>query len=163
MNTSFYIKEFQKAADQLDKKLLIKKEIEVAVVLDSVCLKLYKKSWANELQDPLTTESRIFFSIWINDTTIEAQKISYNIHAFKLRHPKGYAIQSRQFADAFRESFKAFEAQWPNVSVKYGPLTLMEGWVKLNENDFIHDVLALANNFLAIEHLVDDTLLKFKR
>lgn len=165
MNTSFYLKEFQKAADQLDKKLLSEKEIEVAVgvVLDSVCLKLCKKSWASELQDPLTAETRIFFSIWVNDATIEVQKISYNIHAFKLRYLKGYAIQSRQFADAFRQIFKAFEAQWPNVSVKYGPLTLMEGWIKPDQNNLQHEVLSLANNFLAIEHLVDDTLLKFKK
>lgn len=165
MNTSFYLKELQKAANQLDKKLLKEKGIEVAVgvVLDSVCLKLYKKTWASELQDPLTAESRIFFSIWVNDITIEAQRISYNIHAFKLRHLKGYAIQSRQFADTFRESFKAFEGSWPNVSVKYGPLTLMQGWIKPDQNDLSNDVLILASNFLAIEHLVDDTLLKFKK
>jgi len=165
MNTSFYLKELQKVANQLDKKLLKEKGIEVAVgvVLDSVCLKLYKKTWASELQDPLTAESRIFFSIWVNDITIEAQRISYNIHAFKLRHLKGYAIQSRQFADTFRESFKAFEGSWPNVSVKYGPLTLMQGWIKLDQNDLSNDVLILASNFLAIEHLVDDTLLKFKK
>lgn len=165
MNTSFYLKEFQKAANQLDKKLLKEKGIEVAVgvVLDSVCLKLYKKNWVSELQDPLTAESRIFFSIWVNDITIEAQRICYNIHAFKLRHLKGYAIQSRQFADTFREGFKAFESSWPNVSVKYGPLTLMEGWIRPNQNDLPNDVLILANNFLAIEHLVDDTLLKFKK
>lgn len=165
MNTSFYLKEFQKAADKLDKKLLNEKGIEVAVavVLDSVCLKLYKKSWANELQDPLTAETRIFFSIWVNDAAIDALRISYNIHAFKLRHFKGYAIQSRQFADAFRENFKAFEAHWPNVSVKYGPLTLMEGWIKPDQNNLQHEVLSLANNFLEIEHLVDDTLLKFKK
>ncbi|WP_293304416.1 hypothetical protein [Pedobacter sp. UBA5917] len=165
MNTSLYLKEFQKAADQLDKGLLSEKQIEVAVgvVLDSVCLKLYKKSWASGLQDPLTAESRIFFSIWVNDATVEVQKISYNIHAFKLRYLKGYAIQSRQFADVFRESFKAFEHQWPNVSVNYGPLTLMEGWIKLVENNLPREVLSLANNFLAIEHLVDDALLKFKK
>lgn len=165
MDTAFYLEKFQKAADQLDQKKLREKEIQAAVgvVLDSVFLKLYKKSWASPEQDPLTAASRIFFSIWINDAIIEEQKICYNIHAFKLRHLKGYAIQSREFADAFRNSFKLFESQWPNVSVKSGPLTLMEGWVKVDLIDFHDEILALADNFLAITHLVDDTLVKFKK
>lgn len=165
MDTSFYLQKFQKAADQLDKKLLNKKQIEVAVgvVLNSVFLKLYKRSWATPLQNPLTAESRIFFSIWINDSAIEEQKILYNIHAFKLRHLKGYSIQSRKFANVFRDAFKDFEHKWQNVSVKFGPLTLMEGWLKLDLEDFQDDILALANDFLEIEYLVDDTLAHFKQ
>lgn len=165
MDTALYLEKFQRAADQLDQKLLHKKDIEVAVgvILDSVFLKLYKKSWASPLQDPLTAESRIFFSIWINDAAIEEQKILYNIHALKLRHLKGYAMESRKFADAFRNDFEVFEPQWPNVSVKFGPLTLMEGWVNCDVNDFQNEILSLANNFLSIAHLVDDTLVKFKK
>ena len=165
MDTAFYLEKFQRAAGQLDQKLLHKKDIEVAVgvILDSVFLKLYKKSWASPLQDPLTAESRIFFSIWINDAAIEEQKMLYNIHALKLRHLKGYALESRKFADAFRNDFKVFEPQWPNVSVKFGPLTLMEGWVKIDLINFHDEIFMLANNFLAIAHLVDDTLVKFKK
>jgi hypothetical protein len=165
MDTAFYLDKFQKAADQLDQKVLLEKEIEVAVgeVMDSVCLKLYKKSWASPGEDSLTAASRIFFSIWVNDDIIEEQKIYYNIHAFKLRHLKGYAIQSRQFSDVFRSRFKLFENQWPNVSVKFGPLTLMEGWIKLDQDGLSNVVLSLANNLLKIEHLIDDTLLKFKK
>jgi hypothetical protein len=165
MDTPFYLEKFEKAAERLDKQLLNTMGIEVAVgvVLDSVFLKLYKKSWASLQQDPLTAESRIFFSIWINDAAIEEEKILYNIHALKLRHLKGYALESRKFADAFRSGFKVFEPQWPNVSVKFGPLTLMEGWLKLDSNDFQDEILASANKFLTITHLIDDTLVKFKR
>jgi hypothetical protein len=165
MDIAFYLEKFQKAADQLDQKLLHEKEIQAAVgvVLDSVFLKLYKKSWASPLQDPLTAESRIFFSIWINDTAIEAQKMLYNIHALKLRHLKGYSLESRKFADAFRNDFKVFEPHWPNVSVEFGPLTLMEGWVRVDLIDFQDEILALVDNFLAITHLVDDILVKFKK
>lgn len=68
MDYKYYLQKFQQAADQLDKDLLGQYQLEVAVgvVLDSVYLKLYKKSWATALQDPLTAESRIFFSIWVN-------------------------------------------------------------------------------------------------
>ena len=165
MDYENYLVQFQKVADRLDKKVLDKKQVEAAVgiYLDSVCLKLYKKSWANEFQDPLTSPSRIFFSVWINDLTIRDHKIFYNIHALKLRKLRGYLIESRKFADAFRTRFKKFEHQWPNVSVKFGPLTLMEGWLEIDLEDFEDEILGLANNFLEIEQLIDKTLVEFKR
>lgn len=165
MDHSLYLEKFQKAADKLDKKLLAQKQVENAVVMygkNSVVLKLYKRSWANQLQDPLSAESRIFFSVWVSDSSVKEQKLLYNIHALKLRHLKGYAIQSRKFADIFRQSFKAFEYKWKNVSVDFGPLTLMEGWLKIDTGNFESDILKLAYNFLEIEHLVDDTLSHFK-
>ncbi len=164
MDYKHYLSVFQKAATQLDKKTLKEKQIEVAVgeVLNSVFLKLYKNSWTNPSKDPLTSESRIFFSIWTNDIAIKEQKILYNIHALKLRHLKGYKIQSRHFADIFRDSFKSLDKKWENVNVKLGPLTLMEGWIKVDLDNFENEVVELANNFIEIEHLVDDTLLHFK-
>lgn len=164
MNTSFYLENFQKIANKLDQKLLSEKSIEVSVGIysDSVFIKLYKKSWASNPQEALTAESRIFFSIWIDDATIEKHKIMYNIHALKLRKLKSYSIQSRKFAELFREDFKSHENNWPNVSVNHGPLTLMEGWIKLELENFQEEVLKLANDFLEIEHLVDRTLNRFK-
>jgi hypothetical protein len=38
----------------------------------------------------------------------------------------------------------------------------MEGWLKIDVGNFQDDILELANNFLEIEHLVDDTLAHFK-
>ncbi|PIF33901.1 hypothetical protein CLU81_4529 [Flavobacterium sp. 9] len=164
MDTSFYLENFQKVVDQLDSKLLSTKSIEVSVgiYLDSVFIKLYKKSWASNSQEPLTAESRIFFSVWVNDSTLQKQKIMYNIHALKLRKLSGYKIQSRKFAEVFRESFKDHENDWKNISVNHGPLTLMEGWIKLDLENLQEEVLKLANNFLKVEHLVDDTLNQFK-
>jgi hypothetical protein len=165
MDFKNYLEKFQKAADQLNKKLPDKEQVEVAVgiYLNSVFLKLYKKSWTNQFQDPLTSESRIFFSVWINDSIIREQKIFYNIHALKLRKLKGYSIESRKFADAFRISFRNFEHKWQNVSVKFGPLTLMQGWVKTDLENFQDEIFGLANNFLEIKHLVDSNLDKFKQ
>lgn len=166
MDTTFYLNKFEKAADKINKQLLAKKQVESAVVLfgdDCVVLKLYKKSWANPFQDPLTSESRIFFSVWLSDSSIKERKLLYNIHALKLRHLKGYSIQSRKFADSFRTSFKAHKHNWQNVSVDFGPLTLMEGWLKIDVTNFQADIVALANNFLEIEFLIDDTLSQFKR
>lgn len=164
MDVPFYLENFQKIANKLDQKLLNEKSIEVSVGIysDSVFIKLYKKSWASNPQEALTAESRIFFSIWIDDATIEKHKIMYNIHALKLRKLKGYTIQSRKFAEIFREAFKDYENNWPNVSMNHGPLTLMEGWIKLELENFQEEVLKIANNFLDIEHLVDRSLNEFK-
>lgn len=165
MDTTFYLDKFQKAADQLEKETLNKMKVEIAVVRygpDCVVLKMYKKSWANQCQDPLTSASRIFFSIWISGSSIKEQKILYNIHALKLRQLKGYSIQSRKFAENFRGRFKKYEHHWKNVSVNFGPLTLMEGWLKIDLGNFNRDILELANNFLDIHHMVDDTLADFK-
>jgi hypothetical protein len=164
IDCKYYLNTFQKAADQLDKEVLQKKQIEVAVgeVLNSFFLKLYKNSWTNPSKDPLTSESRIFFSIWINDSAIAENKIFYNIHALKLRYLTGYKIQSRRFADSFRDRFKKIDNKWENVSVKFGPLTLMEGWIKLDDEKVQGDVLNLANGFLDVENMIDETLAEFK-
>ena len=165
MDTLFYFEKFQKASDKIDKKLLAKKQVQNKVVLfgkDCVVLKLYKSSWANPFQDPVTSESRIFFSVWISNSSLKEEKLFYNIHALKLRKLKGYAIESRKFAFIFREHFEAFEHKWENVRVDFGPLTLMEGWVKFDPKNFQTDILELANQFLDIEHLVDETLAHFK-
>ncbi len=165
MDNKFYLDKFRQAADLLDKKLLAKKQIEVAVgiYLDSVFLKLYKRSWANDSPDPVTAESRIFFSIWINDTAIKEKKILYNIHALKLRKLKGYSIESRKFADAFRTRFKSLAHKWQNISLTFGPLTLMEGWLTVDLENFQDEVLELCNKFLDTAHLIDDTLIQFKK
>ena len=106
MDTAYYIDIFEKLAAQLDKKLLKQKQMMSAVVIygNSVVLKLYKPGWANAYPDALSAESRIFFSIWVNDTLIERQDVLYNIHALKLRKLNGYRISSRQFAADFRYS-----------------------------------------------------------
>ena len=165
MDTTYYIQQFQSAADQIDKTLLASKQLEVAVGLyiDSVFLKLYKKSWVTPGQDPLIAETRIFFSVWTCDSAIQEQKLLYNIHAFKLRKLKGYSIESKKFADGFRHRFKGFEHKWPNVSSNFGPLTLMQGWIKTDSEDLQKEITRLSNNFLEIEHLVENTLDHFKR
>ena len=86
----------------------------------------------------------------------------YTIHALQMRKLKGYKITSKEFAAAFREKFTAFANQWPNVSMQYGPLTLMEGWVKSAEDHVVTDTIALANLFFPIVVLIDNCLAMFK-
>jgi hypothetical protein len=166
MDIDFYLNKFQAAAEMLDKKVLAKKQIEVAVGKyrqNAVFLKLYKKSWANEFENPHTSESRIFFSVWINGSTIHKEKLFYNIHALKLRKLKGHAIESRKFAATFRASFRIFEHRWKNVSTNFGPLTLMEGWIKIDPKKFQKETVVLAKRFFEIEHLLDNNLALYKK
>lgn len=165
MDVVYYLDRFKKAAKLLDQKLLSEKGTEVAtgVYLNSVFLKLYKPSWASPMQDPVTAESRIFFSVWVDEQSLQKQEIYYNIHALKLRKLKGYVIESRKFAADFRTGFKEFEQAWPNVSMNFGPLTLMQGTVKVNSDNLDAEIIRLSNEFLKITYLVDATLLKFKK
>ncbi len=164
MDTTYYLEQFQNAADQIEKTLLDSKQLEVAVGLykDSVFLKLYKRLWATTGQDPLTAETRIFFSVWTGDSAIKEQRLLYNIHALKLRKLKGYSIESRKFADIFRLTFKKFEHKWPNVGSNFGPLTLIQGWVKTDLENLETNIISLSNNFIEIEHLIENTLGNFK-
>jgi len=63
-----YAREFHAAAGQIDKKLLAQKQLKVWVGTFQECdvLKIYKQSWANPNEDPITSPSRIFFSIWVD-------------------------------------------------------------------------------------------------
>lgn len=160
IEAGYYLDKFQKSLDQLDKQGAFRKkklECKVGIWLDSVVLKIQKKNWIN-----VSAESfgeGIFFSVWLNDESVAKGKLYYNIHALKLRGLVGYAIKSREFAEAFRLKFKSFENQWPNVSVNFGPLTLMEGWVSILDHEKIPDIVSsLASGFLEVEFMIDDLL-----
>lgn len=165
MNSDYYLKEFRQLADQLDKAVLARKQLRVTVgiFLDSVALKIYKEAWASPGQNALTAESRIFFSIWINDRAIGEGKVFYNIHALKLRQLKGYTVESRKFADLFRQQLAPDLNKWPNISCEFGPATLMQGWIALDHDQYKGELLKLARNFLSIEHLIDESLAKFRK
>ena len=160
MDTSLYLSEFEKAAGGLDASLLARKgvQVEVGIWLNSVVLRMSKKAWANK---PLTrpqSDTAIFFSIWVNEKDANADRLFYNIHALKLRKLSGYKVTSREFAADFRARFKPFAQHWPNVSVDFGPLNLMEGWTALDATTVAAAVSALAATFLELVPLIDNLL-----
>lgn len=158
-NKEFYLQSFREVENILiaDDMASLQLEIAVGEFQDCVFIKLYKTAWANPSPNLLTSPSRIFFSVWINYN--DSSKLYYNIHALKLRHLKGYKIESRKFADKFRTAFKPFEKVWPNVSTIFGPLTLMQGYCSAASLKPI--ALKLCRNFISIHHLVDETLEAF--
>jgi hypothetical protein len=160
MDEKFYLTQFQQAAAKLDKELLHKKnlEVETGVWLDSVVLKLHKRHWANNPDAKPQTGAGIFFSVWLGNDDLKSNKLCYNIHALKLRQLNGYTITSRDFAADFRQQFKKFEHNWPNVSVNFGPLTLMEGWQTIDLKSTEEDVFNIAQKFFEIDSLIDSLL-----
>jgi hypothetical protein len=165
MDTAHYLTKFQKSIDLLDLQPFKQAglELKAGEWVKSAVLKIQKSSWRSSVPGTKPFKNCIFFSIWVSDELLNQGKIAYNIHALKLRELKGYTIKSREFAEAFREKFKPFEGQWPNVSTAYGPLTLMEGWVKLDEKDMENAVAGLAVKFLEVHHIIDDLLLARKK
>ncbi len=164
MDFEFYLDKFRSSANKLDINLLAKRDIEVnvGVVMDSVYLKLYKREWSSDQNNPLDAETRIFFSIWVNEKTLRKNRVYYNIHALKLWNLKAYSISSRAFAAIFRKLLDENVQNWDNLRIDFGPLTLMEGWSEFQEVDLEKLIQNFAEKFLEIDHLIDQTLSIFK-
>ncbi|KMQ60752.1 hypothetical protein ACM40_13470 [Chryseobacterium sp. BLS98] len=164
MDYKFYRRNFEEAVEDIFFKQFdhLGLKLSVEEVLESVALKIYKPEWSNDFDSQLNSKSRIFFSVWVNDKTIKEGKLYYNIHALKLRELKGYKISSRNFAEKFRTQFIEYKDEWENVSVNFGPLILMQGWINLNIETIQEDIINLSWDFLKISPLIDDTLDIFK-
>jgi hypothetical protein len=121
-------------------------------------LKLQKASWTNDPMDRVQNKSGIFFSIWMNEVSMRKNRANYNIHALKLRQLEGYSITSRDFANDFRNGLASMRNTWPNVSMDYGPLTLMQGWIEIDSNSFEKDLLVLLERFTLVSRLIDRLL-----
>lgn len=165
MDTKYYINLFQRSADHLDPALLFKHRMDckAGIWLRSVALKMQKRTWTNRPLETPSFEDSIFCAIWVNAGSIAKNRVHYNIHALKLRELKGYSIKSRDFAEAFRSAFKPFSKKWPNISTDLGPLTLMEGWFPLDPGTLEERVNVFANQFLEIDHIIDELLAARKR
>ena len=164
MDYNLYQDKFQSALAKIPKKQFnnFGLKLSVEIVMNSVAIKVYKPEWSSNPQSPLDANSRIFFSIWVNDDSIERNKLWYNIHALKLRQLKGYKISSRDFANQFRAEFMKYQKDWVNADINYGPLTLMQGWHKLKIDNLQKDISELTRSFLNISPIIDTILAKYK-
>jgi hypothetical protein len=124
-------------------------------------LKLQKPFWTSDSMAQVRNRSGIFFSIWINPESAKESRANYNIHALKLRELKGYRITSKDFAEEFRQNF--VKKSWPNVSVDFGPLTLMEGWEEFAPGKLEEDILRMLERFHQVSPLIDHLLEKRSR
>ena len=163
MDFTNYKKIFEAASSELNAELPTTSPLQckAGIWLSSIVLKVQAPSWINDSAKMF--ESGIFFSVWMGEEDICKKRLFYNIHALKLRHLKNYSIESRKFAKMFREKFIDLKKPWPNVSLDHGPLTLMEGWIPLNEGNLQEDLVKLSRKFFKIAPVIDDVLLNFKK
>jgi hypothetical protein len=122
---------------------------------DCSVVKLQKDSWTNDRMDRVQNKTGIFFSVWIDQDAASKSRANYNIHALKLRQLEGYSITSRDFARDFRDGSASMRDAWPNVSVDYGPLTLMQGWIEIVPKGFEEDILVLLERFKPVSRVID--------
>jgi hypothetical protein len=125
---------------------------------DCCVVKLQKASWTNDPMERVQNKTGIFFSIWMDEKAASKNLAKYNIHALKLRELKGYSITSRDFATDFRKGFSSMRDTWPNVRVDYGPLTLMQGWIKVDLDTVEKNILILMERFKRVSPLIDHLL-----
>lgn len=154
-----YLKAFRRIASRV-RPSLEKEQIEVHVGswLGSAAVKLQKPRWSGEKPVAAPATTGIFFSVWIEEKSLKKNRVFYNVHALRLRNLGGYTIQSREFAGAFRTKFAPTSGGWPNVSVDYGPQTLMQGWIELNPAHLENDVVALVCRFVPLASTIDALL-----
>ncbi len=124
--------------------------------LNSAALKLQKATWTDG------AGHEAFFSVWLDAKDLKKGRFNYNIHTLKLRLLQGYSISSGEFATAFRAKFAPQAGRWPNVRTDYGPQTLMQGWMPLDDRTFREDVVGLVNDFVSIHHIIDEMLAERK-
>ncbi len=130
--------------------------------IDSAALKVQKPSWTAATTPSGAGEAGIFFSAWIEPKGLKRKQVFYNIHALNLRSFSGHTLQSREFAAAFRTKFTRVSKDWPNVSVDYGPQTLMQGWIPLDEACLEKDAADLVRQFIPLSNMIDTLLAQRK-
>ena len=164
MDTHFYLSVFESALAKCREESPRDPDLLyfAGPMLGAIALKVYKAEWAGDPQQPLTAPTRIFFSVWVTEKSIQQEQLLYNIHALKLRQLNGYKIASREFATLFRTKFQPHSPGWPNLSFDYGPQTLMQGWTKLDPGTLETNTIQLIGKFKKISPLIDQTLRSFK-
>ncbi|QIF03034.1 hypothetical protein [Roseimicrobium sp. ORNL1] len=127
--------------------------------MDSATLKLQKDAWTAG-----GTGQGIFFSVWLGEKELKTRRFNYNIHSLKLGTLPGHVVKPREFASAFREKLEAHPkgSGWPNLSTDYGPQTLMQGWMPLDEATFRQDMESVIERFVGMHDVIDALLLERK-
>ena len=127
-----------------------------AEAAQGLVLKLLKRHWSNDDPAVIGNQSGIFFSMWIDATDTAA--LRFNIHALKLRNLKGYALESRKFAAAFRSAFASVASSWPKHRDDFGPQTLIEGTMPASPEGTDELLASLAGKFAYASILIDRLL-----
>ena len=138
-----------------DKHGLTCKQIQYG---DAAALYIAKKNWTNRFERDREKTIGIFYCVWVSPELLEDEKYAYNIHSLKLRELPGYKLASREFANNFRTAVQSRVASWPNISMDYGPLTLLEGRDQCEIDTFDKKIEKRISDFVEIHKEIDKLL-----
>jgi hypothetical protein len=133
-------------------------DIKTGEGLGAAILKVLKPTWTTDKPGEILNTNGMFFSVWI-DADCEAEGIvRYNLHAKKLRAIKGEKFAAREFARAFRAQSGDDLKDWPNCSYPKGPITLFEGYFKLDAATLQNDTNQIVERFASFSPQLDRLL-----
>lgn len=147
-----------KAERSAELKTLHGLDIKTGEGLDAAILKILKPTWTTDKPSEILNTNGLFFSVWV-DAACEAQGIvRYNLHAKKLREIKGQTFAAREFVRSFRAQCGEELRAWPNWSYPKGPITLFEGFFKLDAATLQKDTIQVIERFAALSPQLDRLL-----
>ena len=125
---------------------------------DTAVLYIAKPHWTNRFDPKRESTIGIFCSIWVTEKLITQGKLSYNIHSKQIRKLPGYKFTSIVFADEFRQRVNPIVADWPGISLKHGPGTLLQGQDTITLDNFESKVKKRITGFVDIHQEIDALL-----
>lgn len=160
------MQQYNKVLQQLEHKhapILLEKHGLICKQLpfgDDECPPLYlaKPHWTNRFDDNRDSTIGIFCAIWLAPTQLKKNRFKYNIHSKSLKKLPGYKAEPRKFASEFRNLVETSVSQWPGISLKYGPSTLLQGSETFESDSFADKVEERILGFVDIYQPIDDLL-----
>lgn len=124
------------------------------------CSPLYlaKPQWTNRFDEDRESTIGIFCSVWVDTKYLKKNLYSYNIHAKSLNKLPGYQLKPKIFAGEFRGLVQSSVAQWPGISLDYGPSTLLMGRDVCELDSFAEKVEERMMGYVDIHHHIDHLL-----
>jgi len=149
----------QHAPNLLKKHGIVCKQMQFG---EDECQPLYfaKPHWTNRFDEERESTIGIFCSIWTGPTLLKEKKFAYNIHSKAIRKLPGYKLTSQQYAREFRNLVKSEVLHWPNISLAYGPTTLLQGKDTCELTNFAEKIEERIFGFFDIHHHIDNLLEK---
>lgn len=129
---------------------------------ETAALYVAKPHWTNRFDERRESTSGIFFTVWVTPALIERSRLAYNVHSLKLRELQGYKLASRKFAEEFRQTVRPYVRAWPNISMDFGPLTLLQGYDNYAAKSFEPTVTRRVLDFVEVHQAIDRLIDKHK-
>lgn len=162
------MQQYEDILKELEKKLAPKVLKQYGIICKKLpfgdCSPIYlaKPHWTNRFDDDRKSTLGIFCSVWVDPKYLKRNLYSYNIHAKTLHKLPGYQLKPKLFATEFRSLVNTTVADWPGVSLNYGPSTLLMGRDSCDLDSFAEKVEARIQGYVDIHKHIDELLAQYR-